>query len=71
MTFAHLPDRPLPYVTSNALAFLLEFKSQSAVRRWAKREGVIGVRRGKRLFYDLRDVERVLSGHAPSLRRAS
>lgn len=61
----------LTYVKSNELARRLGFETRSGLRRWARQHGVIGVRRGKALFYDLRDVQDVMERNVrPARRRA-
>lgn len=57
-----------PYVASNVLGWLLGFKTLSAVRRWAKRHGIVAVQRDGRNLYDLRDVRTWVERHASTVR---
>jgi hypothetical protein len=64
------------HLTSRQAALLVPCASGEAFRKWARRNGVVGLRRGRDTYYDRRDIElaktrRVVGESAGELRKVS
>lgn len=59
------------YLTAAEAALVAKCRSGEGLRKWAKRHGVVGVRRGRALYFDRRDIEaaRVRQVHGSEDRR--
>lgn len=54
------PDAKSPWMNTASVAELLDKPSREAVRKWARRHGVVPRRCGRLLLYARRDVEAAL-----------
>ncbi len=49
-----------PWLNTDSAALYLDFPSINAFRKWARKAGVVGVRRGRRLLFAKHDLDAAL-----------